>query len=197
VALQETDKAQAKFFAQAPWRWSPTACVVWLVLHRRSETQQIQAHRDLQALGDRDVVHAALGPAQTFESQESLYRHCVTLWKNSSRLLHATCRQRSIRYLHFLQPNQYLPGSKPLMGDEEKSIAFQARYPGRNGVEQGYPLLQQAGNELIAEGIEFHDLTQLFHETAETTYRDQCCHLNNTGNAMLAKRIAEALIRSP
>lgn len=197
VALQEADKAQAKFFGQAPWRWSPTACVVWLALHRRSETQQVQAHRDLQALGDRDVVHVALGPKQSFESNDALYRHCAALWQNSSRLLHATCQQRSIRYLHFLQPNQYLPGSKPLMGDEEKSIAYQARYPGRNGVEQGYPLLQQAGKELASEGVEFHDLTQLFHETAETTYRDQCCHLNNTGNAMLAKRIAEALIRRP
>ena len=197
VAIQEAGKAQAKFFGQTPWRWSPTACVVWLALHRRSQAQEFQAHHEVQALSDRGKIHLALGPAQSFDSKESLYRHCVALWKNSSRLLHATCQQRSIRYLHFLQPNQYLPGSKPLMTGEEKAKAFQDRYPGRNAVEHGYPLLQQAGQELIAEGIEFHDLTQLFQKTAEPTYRDECCHLNETGNAMLAKRIAEALIRRP
>ena len=99
--------------------------------------------------------------------------------------------------MHFLQPNQYLPGSKPLMTGEEKWKVFHENYVGRNAVEHGYPLLQQAGQDLTAEGIEFHDLTQLFQETSETTYRDECCHLNETGNAMLAKRIAEALIRRP
>lgn len=197
VAIQDADKARTKSFSHAPWRWSPTASVVWLVLHRRSQDQELHAHHELQTLGDRGEVHAALGPAQSFDSKESLYRHCVTLWKNSSRLLHATCQQRSIRYLHFLQPNQYLPGSKPLMSRGEKAKAFQDEYPGRNAVEHGYPLLQQAGKDLITEGIEFHDLTQLFQETVEATYRDECCHLNETGNAMLAKRIAETLIRRP
>lgn len=197
VAIQEADKERAKVFGRAPWRWSPTADVVWLVLHRRAQEQERQAHLELQNLGNRGEVHAALGPAQSFDSKLLLYRYCVTLWKNSSRLLHATCQQRSIRYLHFLQPNQYLPESKPRMSREEKRKVFQDEYPGRSAVEKGYPLLRQAGKDLIAEGVEFHDLTQLFQETAETTYRDECCHLNETGNAILAKRVAEALIRRP
>ncbi|MFM9965883.1 MAG: hypothetical protein ACKV2Q_32275 [Planctomycetaceae bacterium] len=197
TAIQEADQIRAQFFSRAPWCWSPTANVLWLVLYRHSREQEQQAYAALQAAGERQEVRVALGPTQSFGSQDSLFRHCAALWKNSSRLLHATCRQRSIRYLHFLQPNQYLPGSKPRMNHEESGRSVQANYPGRMAVELGYPLLQQAGEELIAEGIEFHDLTQLFLETAEPTYRDACCHLNGTGNEMLAKRIAEALIRQP
>lgn len=197
AAIKEADQFRAQTFGRAPWRWSPTASVLWLYLNRLSEEQEFQAHAALQAAAKRREVSAALGPRQSFDSQDSLFRHCAVVWKNSSRQLHATCRQRSIRYLHFLQPNQYLPGSKPRMDREELRRFVKANYPGRTAVEQGYPLLQQAGQELIAEGVEFHDLTQLFLETEEATYRDECCHLNDTGNDLVAKRIAEALIRQP
>jgi hypothetical protein len=60
-----------------------------------------------------------------------------------------------------------LPGSKPLSG-EERTTAYDPESPYRDVVEQGYPLLREAGLELQQAGIDFHDLSQLFAEHGET-----------------------------
>ena len=64
-----------------------------------------------------------------------------------------------IRYFQFLQPNQYLPDSKPL-STEEQRIAYEPDSPCRGVVEQGYPLLQAAGRNLRQAGVEFVDLSR-------------------------------------
>jgi hypothetical protein len=62
----------------------------------------------------------------------------------------------------------------------------------RPGVEQGYPLLIEAGRDLKDRGERFTDLTGMFAAHPEAVYFD-LCHLNQAGNDLLADRVAEAI----
>jgi hypothetical protein len=120
-----------------------------------------------------------------------MIRDCVDVWRRSSLQMQAICEAEGIRYLHVLQPNQYDPGSKPLTSTEEKE-AFDPEGPYRPVVEQGYPLLREAGRELAAAGVAFHDLSFAFQDVDETLYVDSCCHFNGEGNRVLAEAIGAA-----
>jgi hypothetical protein len=103
------------------------------------------------------------------------------------------CSGFGIRYFHFLQPNQYLPGSKVLTA-EERHLAFDPKVAETQRVAVGYPMLIERGRELRAEDIRFVDLTMLFKDDPRTVYRDTCCHLNERGSVVLAEAIAQAII---
>ena len=104
------------------------------------------------------------------------------------------CAANGIRYFHFLQPNQYVPGSKTI-GKEEKKQAFLDRHPYKKGVEGGYPYLIKAGKELVNEGVNFHDLTMIFADKFEPIYIDNCCHYYQKGNEILGTVIGQAIIQ--
>jgi hypothetical protein len=95
-------------------------------------------------------------------------------------------------FIHFLQPNQYVSGSKPL-GNHEKQIAFSAQSLYKNPVETGYPYLRAVGQRLNGAGIWFEDLTGIFASATRELYIDNCCHVNKEGNEFLARAIAAAL----
>lgn len=177
---------------RSPWHYSATALVLWKAY---DDVLQRAVFRDRAALNQQSpaaVDLAATGPRQEFGSSAELLEHCVAVWKRSSLELDALCRFHGIAYYHFLQPNQYLPGSKP-MGNAERNAAYQADHPYRPGAEQGYPLLRREGADLQHEGVRFHDLTQLFADHAAPVYSDSCCHFNESGNILLAKEIARIL----
>ena len=115
------------------------------------------------------------------------------IWANASSALSGLCRGKGIRYYHFLQPNQYVPGSKP-MGDDEKRVAFNADHPYRRAVETGYPLLIQKGRDLEKEGVPYFDLTQIFAGHPEALYNDDCCHFNQAGIDLMSQSIAAAIL---
>jgi len=54
----------------------------------------------------------------------------------------------------------------------------------------------KAGEELRAQGFPVFDLTTIFKDEPRTIYRDTCCHVNELGNELMAKRIAQAVLES-
>ena len=106
--------------------------------------------------------------------------------------MHNLCAANDVEYFHFLQPNQYLVGSK-IMTQEERSVAISENQPYKRGVGPGYPRLIEAGEELRRRGISFHDLTMLFANNDETLYIDTCCHLNERGYGMIAEAIGKVI----
>lgn len=99
-------------------------------------------------------------------------------------------RASGIAYFHFLQPNQYVPGSKPISAEEaQKAISGEEDYKFRTAVELGYPLLAAAGERLAADGLEFIDLRFMFRDHPEPLYVDTCCHLGLDGNDLLGEEI--------
>jgi hypothetical protein len=191
-ALLETARAEAAVLsAEAPWRYSPTASLLWrsanrFLLHRLGRERLRTA---LEGSGSRSFE--ATGPARRYSDEGALHAELAALWMQSSLLMHQLCRANGIEYLHFLQPNQYLPGSKPL-SVEERIVARRASDYAR-AVELGYPRLVEAGRALAARGVRFHDLTRLFAEVEATLYVDSCCHVNAEGSRRIGSAIAEAL----
>ena len=134
----------------------------------------------------------ALGPKHAISSDEELYQDLAEMWQRSSFEMKVLCEAHGIRYFHFLQPNQYVTGSKPMTSGEER-IAINAAQAYRQGVAQGYPLLRTLGRELIDRGVAFTDLTMLFEHNSEVLYADDCCHLNEKGYGAVFHKILETI----
>jgi hypothetical protein len=196
VYLQETDRAWAERFVAVPWCYSPSARLVWSVRHEWLARSILAGYRDTIELREKHRSFTAQGPSQSFAGLPDLVRHCVSVWKRSSLELAKVCDGMGIEYHDFLQPNQYLPGSKP-MSEMERTFNIEAAYPARPAIELGYPMLIEAGRELSTEGVRFHDLTQIFSHETRATYRDNCCHLTPTGNELLAVAMAKVIGGSP
>ncbi len=185
VFLRRARAEAAAALLRSPLRRSPTAALIWSVLDARREAELSAADAALAALPTgvpAELRGPRIAPGQTTTE-------CVRLWARTSRLLDDLCRTNGIRYFHFLQPNQYVAGSKPI-GDDERQVAIdpESRLPAL--LADAYPRMRTAGAALAADGIRFDDLTMVFADVAEPLYQDDCCHLNRHGNELLARAIA-------
>lgn len=176
--------------------WSPTLNLIWWMRNNACENELQQLRLEIQ---DRRVAHglgfAAVGPDQTFKTEAGLYSHLVDLWSNSSLQMNHLCRANKCIYIHVLQPNQYLPKSKPMGPDEQKLAINDTRKYGIS-IAKGYPLLIARGQNFHQHNLDFHDLTQLFVKTIDRLYEDGCCHYNQDGNSMLAREVAKLIAAS-
>jgi hypothetical protein len=137
--------------------------------------------------------YVASGPAQAHENNQALFQEIADVWKRSSLQMAHLAKANGIEYFHFLQPNQYFEGSKPL-SPEEKQMAFRENHPYKKPVEDVYPYLVKAGQELEQADVAFKDLSMIFAENKEPLYVDACCHLNEKGYDYIAQDIAEFIL---
>lgn len=144
----------------------------------------------------------ASGPPYTW-SKDTLFEDITDHWANASKLMHTICRSHGIAYYHFLQPNQYVPGSKVLTEEENRiaNILRDTEHPKHItrkqviGVRNGYPLLRQKGKSLEDEAdVPFHDLTMIFEDEKESVYQDFCCHFNKFGIRQINIEIAQTIL---
>lgn len=173
--------------------WSPTWNLAWRLRDRGLARELAGVETRLLSHAPEETGFAARGPWREYASDAELYDHLAELWAASSLQMHRLCAANGARYFHFLQPNQYVPGSKP-MGEAERRLAVSAGSPFRVPAEEGYPRLAREGEGLRAAGVAFHDLTGVFAEVEQPVYSDNCCHLNAAGNRLLAERIAAAIL---
>lgn len=193
VATLEEDR---KAWADACLRWqcprSALLSSVWQrfdlrwALRRSILLAEINAYKSEQLKS-----YAASGPTMTFSDEQALYRYLVDVWRDSSIQMQVLCSAAGIAYAHFLQPNQYVVGSKP-MGPVEQRLAS-ARGPYQKAGVIGYPLLRQQEAALRAAGVPFHDLTMIFKDVSEQMYSDGCCHLQPPGYIAVARAIGDIL----
>jgi len=134
------------------------------------------------------------GPFEPYRGSSQIFDDLVALWKNSSLQMAYLSRSNGIRYLHFLQPNQYVRDSKELTPQERRTAIRNGPVPHKILVREAYGLLSREGADLRAQGVEFHDLTGLFREEKRTIYEDDCCHVNRLGNRLMADAIASAIL---
>jgi len=166
----------AGVFSKAPIRYSVTMNLIWKYYDSHLAKAISRAQLTLQSYKPTKVGgYVMTGPSYHFKSEADLFQDLASIWKNSSLQMHKLSTANNIRYFHFLQPNQYIPGSK-IMGEEELKQAFLEGHPYKKGVERGYPYLVKAGQELVNEGVNFHDLSMVFANKVEPLYIDTCCH---------------------
>ncbi|MEZ6036682.1 MAG: hypothetical protein R3F29_04330 [Planctomycetota bacterium] len=189
VVLREQRAALAA--AADATSWSPTLQCLWWWRDRALQGRIAT----LAAEAERAAVtpsFAATGPGADPQGGVAARRDNVALWQRASRQLDALCRVRGARYFHFLQPNQYVAGSKPI-GAEEAAVAIDQTHPYAAAVREAWPLLREAGAALAAEGVAFTDLTGVLADHAEPLYVDTCCHLGRAGYEIVAAAIAQAV----
>ncbi len=190
--LKRERREAAERFVSGPWSWSPLARLRWKMHDAALEREAAAYAWELQEAATDELPYFVSGPDWSHDPPGGLTPWLVEVWKSSSLQIDAISRLHGIRYLHLLQPNQYVEGSKPLSAEERKT-GYSLESPYRAPVVEGYPKLLAAGKELEAAGVDFHDLTQIFEADRRTFYVDICCHYNADGNRVLAEAIASAI----
>ncbi len=191
--LKEKRLKQTGWCGRPPLSWSPTCHLVWTTADRRAAQRLLALDAEFAAQKPRRRGFLLRGTPFEAPEGEALYAVLAEHWARSSRLMHQLCRAQGIRYFHFLQPNQYLAGSK-VMSAEEKRLAWDENHFYKQPAEHGYPALVAAGKQLAAEGVPFTDLTQLFADHPEPLYGDACCHYNRVGNRLFAAAIGATVV---
>lgn len=192
--LKQAQEEWARRFRSSRLYLSPTLSLVWQYRDRALARRIFELSGALQAAGRDSSSYVSHGPAYEDRGEAALYADLVACWERSSVQMRDVAVGSGARYYHYLQPNQYDPGSKVLSA-EERRIAVTPGHPYAKSVPQGYPLLRAGGGRLKAAGIAFTDLTQVFSSVPESIYVDDCCHVNGEGYALIAGIIYADLAR--
>lgn len=136
------------------------------------------------------AVHQSEAVRKT--SPKELIQKRIAIWKKYTILEDDLVRKRTDKpVFFFLQPNQYLKNSKPFT-EQEKQVALD---PGRiESTNEMMILLKAAAQDLRRSEIPMFDLTAIFSDTDQTVYRDDCCHLNDLGNQIMAEAVVSNLM---
>lgn len=172
--------------------FSVAANVIWYLFDHYLNIKILERQRELEisSSGDAGEPYYRVGPTVALEGWD-FYPWAAELWMTSSLQLHNLAEANDIYYFHFLQPNQYVPGSKALSFVEADRF-YDETNSHCHHVRKGYPELIKVGRNLAERGF-YHDLTGIFQEVQETVYSDSCCHLNNLGNRLLARKIGSII----
>jgi hypothetical protein len=170
------------------------ATLVWsvrdgLMQRERAELEQKLWDKHRQAGGHGFLTS---GPAQSISGLDDVLASTSDLWVRCSIQLNQLLTPGRMAYLHVLQPNLHVAGSKVLTTQEQESIRMRAGNFSKP-IREGYPALVRRGQELRGAGVRFLDLSRLFSDVSETVYSDDCGHFNEHGNAILTRAIAVEL----
>ena len=172
-----------------------SANVIWYFFDRFFESGIEERNVHLAEMKSEDKNYrpfSRFGPDREFGSLQSRLDFSTKIWATSSIQLNRIMKANSCDYFHFLQPNQYVPQSKHF-SLEERRIAYDPRRA--KFVALGYEYLIKAYSQLKAQGVNFFDLTNMYKDVDETVYRDTCCHFNDLGYELLAKKIGETVVQ--
>lgn len=117
----------------------------------------------------------------------------VTVWHQASLQMDSVALQYGLTYLHVLQPNQYLEGSKPLT-ENEKKVAYDPTNAWGQIIRNDYKQMIASGTNLKGKGVAFYDFTDVFQNVNEDLYTDTCCHFNVRGNELLAYKLGQFIL---
>lgn len=189
---KERVEAWRGIFSRPVIRSSNLSLLIWHMLASRGNKKQIAAEEKIRGIAfpRKSMSAQETGPPYHYATERDLFADCVGLWWRSSVQLWKDCQANGIQYFHFLQPNQYVRNSKALTAWERRHAIGKPTAFAREGAESGYPSLIRVGANLKKGGLPFFDLTTIFKTETETIYKDNCCHMNEKGNEILATRIA-------
>lgn len=190
--LKGKRQEMAKSILASKFRWSPILNLVWYT--RDQTTYGRLVDLGLSVSKNRRSSFVNHGPVNHHEEGPRLEEDVVAIWMRCSLQMHQLCRANKTLYLHVLQPNQYVPGSKPLSAYElEKCIDPEGKT--RTVVMNVFPELQKRSEDLMRQGVAFSDQTQVFSGITDTLYVDPWCHFNTEGNRILGEAISDVLLK--
>jgi len=167
--------------------------LAWSVMDGRYVAAELELTMALQSeQSSLEIRYANRGPAAHFASDDQRFTAQAELWSACSRQLDGLCKGTNASFIHCLQPNMYVHGSKKMLTNNEARLAkMGSRY--QAPVIAGYDFFVDMGVRLKESGIDFHDLRMLFEDSTEEIYFDNCCHFTEYGNDLLAASIAQVI----
>jgi hypothetical protein len=131
-------------------------------------------------------VEKPLDDAEVFE-------RTLDVWSNSSLAMNDLLTARKIPYFEFIQPNQYYPTNRQFSADEKK-VAFDENSPFKEGTIKGYPKLLAKLSSLRNAGVSIFNAVNVFDETRDIMYVDNCCHYTDAGNEVFSRYIGQSIV---
>lgn len=190
LQLRGSRQQAARDLLQSNFRWSPLRKLIWYATDQSRRNGMIEL--GLEVSRNRRGSFANHGPVDVDVERDELKSAVIDLWKRSSVQLQHLCEASGSVYLHVLQPNQYMAGTKVLSAHEVE-FAFFAEQELGTAIREMYPRLVAEAEWLQNAGVKFSDQTMLFAGEADTIYCDPFCHYNQRGNEMLAAAVADEL----
>lgn len=172
-------------------RYSVTAGTTWALLDSYVAIQLARTESALNMRG-QEPYYLVGSDALRNASPETLNELAVNSWMRGSEGLYQLSQAYNFTYLHFLQPSQYLEGTKKLTS-EEMAKAYIKDGLQHVGVRELYPVLQQKMVQLREQNIKVESLTDIYRDVGETLYMDPCCHTNIHGKLVLAQAMAKRI----
>ena len=166
-------------------------------------------HRQLYALHQRFRDHSYAAEValdvfnrakpSTVTDAQTLARNAeiaVEVFRDSVATASSHASRAGAAFVHFLQPQVF--ANSQLTPYEIELVANPlGTAPGvETAFRHGYPLLQQAGEELARQGIAFFDIADALDRrpAGEEVFLD-FCHVNHRGNELIAERMMDAYFR--
>jgi hypothetical protein len=179
--------AATEWASRPPMAWSRLAHLIWRAIVNSHVKKRIE-------LSDAEANELApdwsgLEPLKPAEKEEAY----LTWMEDLTRLAHLACSAKNKLFFHFVQPNQYDEGAKPLSDEERTKLT---PLPWRPIVTSHYRRLDAMTRRLSSEGVSSFFLGRIFSQVPETVYNDDCCHFNPHGLDLLTRAIAERILAS-
>jgi hypothetical protein len=111
-------------------------------------------------------------------------------WERFARLQRMIWQGLGVPHLQIIQPNQYIPNSKPL-SEKEQQLYYKPE--NKEDMLRNYQRIILASQKLRNEGVPSYDFTRVFSQHGETIYNDDCCHFNDLGYDLFEKEIFRVL----
>ncbi len=195
AVIKEQISQSRLVMAGSVFRHSNFALFIWKL--KEQNQQAVMADLEIKlraALDNSEADYQATGIYTSVTDTLAFIREQAAFWMRSSRLVEQLSHPAGFEYFHFLQPNQYDPGSK-ILNDEERQIACESGpFAYKDAVIMGYPFLREQGLNLKREGVNFIDLSMMFRDESRTLYNDKCCHFNQLGYDLIADRICNEIL---
>lgn len=198
--LEKGRKRWAQLFSSSPLQYSFIANILWKYFDTEQANGKIAQEAELAQYKiekTEKVNFLSSGPPFRYDGGPDLYSALADIWANSSLQMHRLCQANGIAYFHFLQPNQHLPGTKPMTRAERRKALNGASLHCLEGVREGYPRLIEKGKALRSQGVDFRDFTMIFSADQEVLYKDNACHLNEKGYTLIAQAIGRTIVAGP
>jgi hypothetical protein len=177
---------------QSVYRRSPSAFVGVLadVMARRRNAEYDAASKDFVGLKseNREDFNLYLDPPSHL-SESEIFARGAENWARSTMMMHTLLAADHVPYLHILEPVRF---------DKSWLIARPAKPPVDRLVDAdiaaGYSFLLKQVPAIEGDGVDFLDASAILDHVGKSVFVD-CCHFNKTGEGILVKIIADALMK--
>jgi hypothetical protein len=150
AARNESLREWRDFYSMSLLRHSNLALLLWELTARRAESALLRLDDRLRSriAGQRRSPQERGPPFDLARADSEVVPELAAFWSRSSRLMSGLADVNGISYFHFLQPNQYVPGSKSFSPKERKSALAPSGTAYRRVAEVGYSALIAEGRKL-------------------------------------------------